>query len=303
MSELDRKLAVVASRRHGLLTLTDVVAAGGARQHLATRTRAGLLVPAERGVYAIAGAPVDADRSLRATMLATRGRVAVSHLAAARRLAIPGYSRAAPEISIDRGVRLRRDGVRVHESTDLDRCSIILVSGLPTTDPARTLLDLARYVGPHRLLRNIEWCRRQNLTDWPDLISTLVRHARKGRHGTRLLREVIAANSHRSVTTDSDFELLILALLLEYGLPEPVLHHEVWDGDRFVAEVDLAYPDHKVAMECDGPDHLRHDVRERDLPRQNDLVLLGWRVLRFTPERYRRRPASIVAEVRHSLRS
>jgi very-short-patch-repair endonuclease len=177
------------------------------------------------------------------------------------------------------------------------------VDGLPVTDPARTLLDLARFIGPQRLLRNIETCRRQGLVTWDDLIDTLVRHARKGRPGIRLFREVVGANCHRTEITDSDFEMLVLALLREHGLPEPAVHHQVWDDDRFVAEVDFAYPERRIAMECDGDVHLQREVRERDLPRQNDLVLLGWTVLRFTPDRYWRKPQSIVAEVRDAHRT
>ena len=85
------------------------------------------------------------------------------------------------------------------------------------------------------------------------------------------LRRVIAANAHREEITDSDFELLVLALLVEHGLPEPVLHHRIFDGSRFVAEVDLAYPELRIAIELDGKVHLEPEVRERDLPRQNDL--------------------------------
>lgn len=96
-------------------------------------------------------------------------------------------------------------------------------------------------------------------------------------------------------------ELLVLGLLRESGLPEPVLHHRIYDGDRFVAEVDLAHPQWKIAIECDGDIHLLPEVRERDLPRQNDLVLLGWTVLRFSWERSRARPERIVSEVRAAI--
>ena len=50
--------------------------------------------------------------------------------------------------------------------------------------------------------------------------------------------------------------------------------------------------DLKIAIELDGSIHLEDDVRERDLPRQNDLVLLGWTVLRFTWKRFTERPTS-----------
>jgi hypothetical protein len=113
---------------------------------------------------------------------------------------------------------------------------------------------------------------------------------------------VIVANMDRVEVTDSDFELLVLALLAEVGLPTPELHHRVADGDRFIAEVDLAYPRWKIAIELDGAAHLRREVRERDLPRQNDLVLEGWVVLRFTWRRFSEHPEQVVSEIRGAIR-
>lgn len=298
MDGLDRKLARIADRQLALVSLDDVRRAGGDRAQLARRSSAGRIERVAPRVYEISGSGPNPDRLLLANLLSIDQPAAVSHLAAARRFGIPGYQTATPEITVPRGTRIVRPGVRVHESTDLDRCRILEVDGVPTTDPGRTLLDLARYIGPQRLLRNIEWCRRNGLVDWTKLIEVLAAHARRGRPGIRKLRQAIAANGHRIKVTDADLELLIISLLLEHGLPEPELHHEVWDGVRFVAEVDLAYPHLKIAMECDGDVHLQREVRERDLARQNDLVLVGWHVLRFTPERYWNHPMSIVSEVR-----
>ncbi len=170
------------------------------------------------------------------------------------------------------------------------------------TELRRTILDVGHTVSDERLLRIIEWARRERGVTWSDLISTLVHHARRGRPGIARLRRVITAHAHREEVTDSDFELLVLGLLREHGLPEPVVHHRVYDGERFVAEVDLAYPERRIAIELDGSVHLRAEVRERDLPRQNDLVLLGWTVLRFTWDTFAQRPERIIAEVRSALR-
>ena len=302
MSDLDRQLAPAARQRQALVTADDLRGAGATGAQRRARVQKGLLEPLAPSVLVIGGAPVTADMTLLAAMLGSGGQAAVSHLAAARRFGIPGYSSAPMEISIERGVRLRRPGVRVHESTDLARCSIFKMAGIPTTDPARTILDLGRYVGTSRLLRNAEWCRRAGLLDWADLIATLGAHARRGRAGIRRLRELLAANAHRLEITDAELEILVLALLHEHAVPEPVLHHKVYDGDRFVAEVDFAYPAKKIAIECDGGVHLLEEVRNRDLPRQNDLILLGWLVLRFSRERYFEHPMSIVAEIREALR-
>jgi very-short-patch-repair endonuclease len=105
----------------------------------------------------------------------------------------------------------------------------------------------------------------------------------------------------REEVTDSHFELLVLALLAEHGLPTPVLHHKVLVGDRFVAEVDLAYPDLKIAIELDGKHHLDEDVWQRDLPRQNDLLLEGWLILRFTWKRVSEKPELVIREIRAAL--
>jgi very-short-patch-repair endonuclease len=216
---------------------------------------------------------------------------------------IPGFGEGAPELSIPRGMEHRRSGLIVHTSSDLDRCRLVVIDGIPTTDIDRTILDLARRFGRKRILSAMEWSRRTGRTDWSSLIATLARHARRGRPGIRRMRGVIVANAERDEITDSDFELLFLSFLREEGLPEPALHLKVYADGRFVAEVDLGYEALKVAIELDGRDHLDEAVWERDLPRQNDLVLLGWTILRFTWRRFRERPDLVAAEIRAAIRS
>lgn len=299
MSDLDRTLAGIASAQHLLVTLGDVRAAGGTRRHATTRCQAGRWRSVDRGVFLINGASLDWVVRLHASVLAAGDGAVASHLAAARLYGMPGFAKALPELSIPRGRRYRRKGIRTHESTDLDRCDPRLVEGIPTTDPNRTLLDLARYVGDRRLARVIEWCRREGLVTWSSLISTLRRHARKGRGGVRRLRRVIVANAHREEITDSDFEYLVISLLIDHGLPEPVLHHRVYDGERFVGEVDLAYPDLLIAIECDSDLHRTEKaVYERDKPKRTDLNIVGWMVVEVSWEQFTSKPESVVRDVR-----
>ena len=300
MPILDDRLVPVFAKQHWLVTMADVLAAGGSRQEAYDRLQRGQWERVDQRVYRLVGAPASWEQRLLGPILsaAPQAEVVATDLASAALHGIPGYPRGALELSTPRPFNLRRPGFHIRSSGDLGRCRIVVRSGVPTTDLNRTLLDLGRTVGDQRLLRAIEWARRNDHTDWSQLISTLAHHARRGRGGIRRLRRVIVANAHREEITDSDFELLLIALLVEHGLPEPVVHHRVYDGTRFVAEVDLAYPDRKVALEADGRVHLEEGVRERDLPRQNDLVLAGWTVLRFTYQRFSARPERIVAEVR-----
>jgi very-short-patch-repair endonuclease len=302
MGKLDDALLPVFAAQHWLLAHAQVIEAGGSPTQIERRVELGRWERVDARVYRLAGTPRSWEATVLAPVLSAGPRSMASHLCAAALHGIPGFARATPEISIPRGNRYRREGVRSHESTDLDRCARQPISGVPTTDLPRALLDVGRYVGDRRLHRSIEWARRERGITWSDLIRTLARHARRGRPGIQRLRRVISANAHRAEVTDSDFELLVLALLREHGLPEPVLHFRVLNGTRFVAEIDLAYPNLKIAIELDGSHHLEADVRERDLPRQNDLVLLGWTVLRFTWDRFATHPEAIVGEIRAALR-
>jgi hypothetical protein len=303
MTAVDDRLLPVFARQHWLAHLADVIAVGGSADIVSNRLRAGRWTEADRGVYRLAGPPVTWESRTLAPLLSVGPPAAASHLTAAALHGIPGFGEGVPEISVPRTADVRRGRLRVHTSTDLDRCDVVMRRGVPTTDIDRTLLDLARFVGARRLHRSIEWCRRNELTDWPSLISTLARHARRGRPGIRKLRAVILAHADRVEITDSDFELLVLAAIAEHGMPTPVLHHRVTDGERFVAEVDLAYPDLRIAIELDGRIHLEPEVRERDLPRQNDLVLLGWTVLRFSWQRFADHPDRVIAEIRAAIRA
>lgn len=284
MPTLDDRLLPVFARQHWLVTASDVSAAGGDRQ-----------------VFRLVGIPPSWHSRLLAPLLSAGPPAAASHFAAAVLHGIPGYSEGAPEISIPRGAGQRRPDAIVHTSTDLERCNRVLRHGIPVTDLSRTLLDIGRKVKDPRLLECIEWARRERNLTWDDLVSTLARHARRGRPGIQRMRRVILANIHRDEVTDSTFELLVLASLAEEGMPTPVLHHRVYDGTRFVAEVDLGYPQWRIAIELDGATHLQRAVRERDLPRQNDLVLLGWTVLRFSWQRFADRPDLVLAEIRAAI--
>ncbi len=72
-------------------------------------------------------------------------------------------------------------------------------------------------------------------------------------------------------------------LLARQDLPAAVPEYEVWQDGRFIARVDFAYPDQRLAIEVDGfAAHSTVDAFRRDRSRQNALVTAGWTVLRFT---------------------
>ncbi len=301
MLELDRRLAAIAGRQHSLITMDDVIAAGGDRNHAYRRVATGRWEPVGRGVYRLAGVPWTYEARVMAAVLTAGPGAVASHLCAARLHGI-GFGTASPEVSIPRGRRHRPDDVRVHQSTDLDRCSTHLRHGIPITDPARTLLDLGRYIGPQSLYRAVEQARRLELVTWSQLVHTLVAHARRGRHGIRRLRLVISTGMPVAEVTDTDSELMALTILREHGVPGVVLHHRIIDPDgRFVAEIDLAFPGQLLGIEIDGRVHLDPDVRAKDEARDHELRRRGWTIRRIWWEVPVRRPDEFLQIVNRAL--
>jgi len=300
--EFDRRIAEIAELQHSLVTLSNVVAVGGTHRHATTRLVSGRWERCGVSVYRIAGTPATYESRVLASILSAGDGAVASHRCAARLLGV-GFPTAPPEISIPRGRFHRPEGALVHTSTDLDRCRVVKPHGIPTTDAARTLLDLGRYIGPQALGRAVELGRRLELVAWSDLAACLATHARPGRHGVRRLRAVIAFGAANDEITDTDSELLALSLLREHGFGEPVLQHRVYDEEgRLLAEMDLAYLEHLVDFEVDGSVHLRPDVRANDEARDHDMRQRGWTVRRIWWEIPVRHPDEFVRIVHQTLK-
>ena len=92
--------------------------------------------------------------------------------------------------------------------------------------------------------------------------------------------------------------------LVSAGLDEPSPQHTVHTGDgRFVARVDLAYPDRRIAIEYDSyQEHTGKVALVRDSSRRNALAAAGWTVLSATAEDLRHGCRQLVRDLRQLLR-
>ena len=72
--------------------------------------------------------------------------------------------------------------------------------------------------------------------------------------------------------------------------------------DDFTCYVDVLFRNLKLAIEIDGRlFHTGADIFETDRSRQNQLVLDGWCVLRFTWTMIEERPETVLAMVREAI--
>ena len=84
-------------------------------------------------------------------------------------------------------------------------------------------------------------------------------------------------------------------LLVDAGLARPRLEFRACAADgEFLAQVDLAYPVHRVAIELDSVRyHLNRESFVADPRRRNRLTIAGWTVLSFTWDDYINHPSAL----------
>ena len=292
----------VARTQDGLITLEQVRAAGLSDRGARGRVESGRWERSLRGVYRAADAPRSWRQDLLAACLAAGPSAVVSHRSAAALWKLDGFQPGWIELSVGRQRFHRLPGVIVHRSTDVDPASAILRTGIPVTDPARTILDLGAVVPAWKVEAALESALARRLVTVTGLRVALDAVARRGRRGAGVLRGLLDQRSDVARLSESVLETRMVRLLRDQGLPEPVAQHEVRLGQRLVGRVDLAYPELQIAIEVDGYEsHSSLTAFGRDRTRQNELVAAGWTVLRFTWDDVVHRPEQVANVVRRVL--
>ncbi len=98
-------------------------------------------------------------------------------------------------------------------------------------------------------------------------------------------------------------ETRLLQMLRQNGLPDPVPQYEIYLGTRFVARVDFAYPDWRVAIEYESyQEHTGKAALIRDNPRRNAIISAQWKPIGVTPEDVRTGGQRVCAEIRANAR-
>ncbi|MFY1634508.1 endonuclease domain-containing protein [Solwaraspora sp. WMMB335] len=208
--------------------------------------------------------------------------------------------RAHPRIAYARGV-LDED----------DRTSL---TGLPLTTEVRTAFDLGRSLPHAEALGAVDMLLHRRLLRRDDITAYVDTHP--GWRGIRQLREIVALAEPASA---SPMESRLRLLLYDAGLPRPTPQHEVRvvqrdrrdvaapehanlvSRGRFVARVDLAYPQWRIAIEYEGDHHRDRGTFRKDVHRYNELRAAGWLVLRFTADDVLRRSGHLVRQVRQAI--
>ncbi|MFL6204015.1 MAG: DUF559 domain-containing protein [Acidimicrobiales bacterium] len=288
-----------AREQHGLVTGEQAVAALGPyrRRRWVTERR---LLHVQPNVYRLAGAPETWHQALKALELSTGG--IVSHRSAAELWGLlqpAGYVEASVDQS--HAAKVHPPAI-VHRIKDLRPDLAVARESVRLTDPVRTIVDLGLVVPPILVAAALRRGISKRLVSLADARHIRERLGRQGRNGTGILGEVIDIHVLAGEKAESELEVRFLQLRSRHDLAELTLQYEVWEMGRCVARVDAAVPRLKLAIEIDGYEHhSTPDAFQRDRTRQNELVALGWTVLRFTWADIVNAPEKVAQQIRRAI--
>jgi len=288
------RIAALAARQHGNVTLPQLRAAGLSRQEVRGRVEAGWLIERHHHVFAVGHRPRTQRSRWMAGVLTFGERAALSHLAAGALYEMVRGSVPTEVLVPSRSGRVRRDGILVHRAPFPDH-HVTVHDGIPVTTLLRTHLDLATILGYWELRRAFEEAQVRHGFDPAPLTAEVL--TRRGFRGSALLWGILdgAVDASR---VRSILELRFLQLCADRGLPAPLVNERI---GRWT--VDFLWPAAELVVETDGERYHRTAAkRRRDAKKDEAMRALGLDVVRLTWRDVTRAPDATAARVAEALR-
>lgn len=264
------------------------------RRGLEHQLKCGVLQKVWHGIYGC-GEMTDALR-LRGLDLSTGTKVAVCLSTAASMYGFDTERDGDLHVVNPGGHRLRStDGLVVHRR---EGAPLTVVGGRRATAPAWTAIEVARSLRRPRALATLDAALRSGACSHADLKRAV--RQQSGRRGIVSVRELLDL---ASPLAESPMESEARLVMIDGGLPPPVLQYEVEDSWGRVWRLDYAWPECRVAAEYDGVDwHSGADAFRRDRRRTAALQELGWTIVPIVFEDVRYRPGELVRRLEVQLR-
>ena len=251
-------------------------------------------------VLLLLGTPRTPHRDLMIAVLDAGPGAVVSHFAAAWLWRLPGFGAPTPEVSRPRSRSNCKTSIdALHHPTYLPASHVAERHGIPVTNLARTLFDVAAAVHPARLERLVDTVVSRTPSLLGALHVMLSELSRPGRGGARVMRAVLADRPSGYVAPASGLEARFARILAQAG--EPTLERQVdVGGAEWVGRVDFLDRELRIVVEVDSDLHHTSPLdRAGDLRRDAALRDAGWfDVVRVTADEVWRQPAVAVARVR-----
>lgn len=293
---VDAVLAALAEHQHGVVSARQLLALGVSRDQLHARLRSGHLHRVRPGVYAVGYARITPAGARMAAVLACGDGARLAGWSGATQRGLLPDSVHAIDVAVPLAKRVRRTGLTLRR-TDARPDEITLADGIPTHTVPRLLVDIALRNGEEVL----EWAWRQAIFHKQLDIAAVGRllGERDGHPGTPAVRALYERRAAMVGELRSRFELLMLPIIREAGLPEPLCNIPWEVAPGVVLRPDFRVPQLQLVIEADGRDgHADVEFLLDDEERDALYAAHGHRTLRYGWWEARRERSRVIAELR-----
>jgi very-short-patch-repair endonuclease len=291
---LDVMIARLATAQHGVIALWQLAALGLSTSAVRSRVATGKLHPVHRGVYAVGHSVLSSEGIYMAAVLACGTGAVLSHRSSADLWNLRPSSRRMTDVTTPHRGRWSRPRIEVHRVRALDPRDVACVEGIPCTNVARTLLDLAETVDRRGVERAMEQAEILRLFDGHEAADVLSRA--HGRRGAPVLHGVVADFDPAMTLTRSELERLFFTLCKEARVSRPEVNARLVLDENHAFTVDFLWRDRRLVVEVDSRRyHLTRQAFESDRRRDQLLLVHGWRPARCTWRQVVWRPGEIRA--------
>lgn len=289
---VDRVVAALANRQHGVAARRQLLDAGITRHEIDHRLMLGRLHALHHGVFAVGHRRLTREGHWMAAVLAAGPNAVLSHRAAGALLGL----RPSEHLDVTVPTYRKRPGIRIHTSP-LPPDEVTSLQAIPVTTVPRTLFDLASTLPPHQVERAANEAEIRGLTDPLSLADLVARYPR--RPGSPVIKSIIERLEAGTTITRSELEARFLALIRESGLPPSSPNTKVLGY-----ECDFVWREQAVVVELDGAAvHQTRTAFYRDRARDRALQARGWRVIRVTWGDLERDPGALATDLMRILRA
>jgi hypothetical protein len=290
----------LAERQHGAFGVGQALELGLSRTVIEDRARAREIERLHRGIY---GAPGSTDTDLRrasAALLAVRGEAFLAgRTAAALWGLLSRYPREVELVRATGKVTGRHERVVVRRSRTLTKADQAITKRLRVTSPARTIIDLTGLLDGDELLEAAASALHAGKVSTDSLRDSVARMGTAA--GVEALREVIRA-LETDGRTDSQFERDVRRYVVGLGLTPAPGTYPLRVGGRIIARLDIAFPEQRVCVECDGRRwHSLPEAFDRDRDRWNRIQAQGWTIIHLTYRQFHHDPARFRGQLLSAL--
>jgi len=298
MDDRFRALAALAADNHSVISLTQLHAHGVSPSMRCKWERAGLINRLGSRSFALAGSPATFERSLAAGLMDLAGFGVVAGRAGARLYGLDGFPTHSVEFLIPRAHRgYSTEGLVCSTRRSLTKADIVTVQGFRCLTAERLILESSHFTFTRGEIEDaIDSAIRLRLVAEQRLRTRAIRDHLSSVNGSRLLLDALVDTGG-----ESRLERWFLQLIRQAGIDRPELQKTYRDGNRTVARVDAYFAGGLVVEVSGHGTHATRRQRQIDAQRHTELTLRGVRVLTFTYEDVRDRPAWMIARLREAL--